>query len=221
MNALVDEIQGLSLGHIGLTKARLDLIHEAGSVEDVLQKRYQLPANIVSMFEAGINAIEAQSHQQRDLGLKAIAAAAEVDLRGRSIPQMQQILHRSIGVETRSGEDILKASRGFLFAPARDNPQRLCIFHESFYFYATQRYSEAIHHANLDLKSKVPRRKQSSYHGIPVLMEPRVRFEPLTISTEPTEITADKLDRTSTTLETVGEAPSQPFVSRKGTIAWN
>lgn len=189
-------------GNIGLAKARLDLIHEVESTQDVEARRDQLPANIVAMFDAGIKRIEAQDDGMRDLGLKAIAAAGR-DFHGVSIPSMQRLLHQSISVETRSGEDILAAANGFLFATLRDNPQKLQLYHTTFYYYAVQRYNVGLFRADSQLTADA-RRKGYDFNGVNLV--PKARFEPLTVSEEPTEITSYKLSRTVTALEPIEEA---------------
>ncbi|KAF2795818.1 hypothetical protein K505DRAFT_239126 [Melanomma pulvis-pyrius CBS 109.77] len=216
---LVDRIIDLAYGNVSLAKARLDLVHEAQSIVQIEARRDQLPANIVTMFDAGIKGVEAQSPTKRDLGLKAIAAASRDD-QGISIPLMQRWLHQSISVQTRSGEDILEAARGFLLATPDDNPQKIRLFNTIFNYYVVERYSQVIHRADSQLRADTLRRKDSSYHEMQALSEPRVRFEPMNVSEEPTEITPYKLLRTTTTMDSIEEAPSQPFILRKGTRAW-
>lgn len=218
--ALVDRIVDVAFGNIALAKARLDLVNEAESIQSVEARRDQLPANIIAMFDAGLRRIEAQPPNQRDLGLKAIAAAGRDDT-GVSVPLMQRLLHNSISVNTRSGEDIVEAANGFLIATTRHNPQKLVVYNMSFYYYVVQRYNVGIHRASSQLIEDNIRRKTSSYDTTSPLSEPKVRFEPLTISEEPTEITPYKLSRTTTALDPIEEAPSQAFILRKGTRAWH
>lgn len=219
---IADKILGLALGHVGFAKARLDLVHEAHSVEDVFRLRYQLPSNIVSMLDAGMEAIIAQKWDRRELSLMAIAASARNrDLTGLPVPQMQELIHQTTMIETRSGEDMIEAARGFLSASLSGDPQELFAFHETFLFYVVERYCESLHYASLALAKPISHRKPSSYHEIPADQDTKVRFEPQTVSEEPAAITQYRLKRTVTTMETVTEVPSVPYVIRKGTRAWN
>lgn len=233
VKSVAGDIGDLAGDHIGLAKARLDLVHEAQTVEDVVQRRNQLPANIVAMFNAGARAVEAQNSLKRDVGLKAIAAAGTKQW--ISIPQMQHLLLSSMtAAPTRSGEDMIRAAKGFLKAEPNDIdpalPYMLKPFHDSFGQYVKDRFSESIHAANVDLQqydspqeedeAEEEEEEEPLFDQTPLLGERRVRFEPLAIS-EPTEITPHKLDRTTTTIQTIPEEPLQAYLARKGTVAWN
>lgn len=214
----VDEVLDYSYGHIGLAKARLDLIHEAGSLDGLQMRRDQLPANIVAMFDLGLKRIEAQPASQRDVALKSLAAAARFD-DGVSIPELRELLHMLGAGRTRSGEEILEAARGFLLATTRDNPQRLVVFHQSFLYYVEQRYHRAIHRASLQFEGNLFQSQISSTSEASDSSS-KVRFEPQTVSEKPTTITPYKLSRTATVMPTIEETPARNFIIRKGTQAW-
>ncbi|KAK2049365.1 hypothetical protein LZ31DRAFT_627677 [Colletotrichum somersetense] len=68
--------------NISLALLHLSNVHQLRSVDSILSPLPDvLPANIVAFFHAGMRRIEKQSRSQRDLGLKAIAAAAYCDYR--------------------------------------------------------------------------------------------------------------------------------------------
>lgn len=190
-------------GNIGLARARLDLIHRADSLDSIETRRDQLPPNIVDLFDSGLKSIEQQPPGSRDIALGAIARAAS-HIGGVRIPELRDEL-LGLGIEeTRSGEDVLEAAKGWLLATTKDNPQRLAVYHQSFYLYIAERYNQAIHRASIQLE------------------QPRVRFEPQNVSEEPAEITPRRLAR-STTMQVIKEdssQPFQPFLMRKGTRAW-
>ncbi|KAF1840464.1 tol protein [Cucurbitaria berberidis CBS 394.84] len=130
--------------HIGLAKARLDLIHNMNSLDGIETRRDQLPANIVTIFDFGLKRIEGQPPKQSDIALKAIAAAS-VHIKGVDIPELRARLQNYGAAETRSGEDILEATRGFLLGTIRDDPQKLAAYHQSFFYYIAERYHQGIH----------------------------------------------------------------------------
>ncbi|KAF2679353.1 hypothetical protein K458DRAFT_394047 [Lentithecium fluviatile CBS 122367] len=217
--ATVDEIHDRANGHIGLAKARLDLVHAAQSVEEARQYRYQLPSNIVSMYEAAIKAVEAQSPHQRDLGLKVIAAAGRQP-NGVSVRRIQELLPTSLAAKLRSGEDILEAAKGFLAATTRSDNPHLAFFHKAFYKFVTQRYNESLQNAISELARDNLPKTDNSYREAPMMGKPEVRFEPGTITKEPAQITPDRLKRTVTLMEKVDEGPSRAYILRQGTRAW-
>ncbi|KAF2186876.1 hypothetical protein K469DRAFT_570948 [Zopfia rhizophila CBS 207.26] len=215
-HSLVQRIVDLANGNIGLAKARLDLIHEAESLEGVEARRDRLPANIVAMFDAGLKQIEAQRRVQKDLGLNAISVAGSA-FYGIPIPDLQIWLQQSrtaFGrVSTRSGEDILEAARGFLLA-TRDNPANIRLYHTSFYYYVAQNYNESLYQANCKLQA------DDKDDEKPMKSGRTVRFEPISITEEPKEVTPFKLSRTTT-----GKVPDKQMshprlLFRKGTRPW-
>jgi hypothetical protein len=217
--ALVDRILDLALGNIGLAKARVDLVHEMESISDMEARRDQLPANILGMFDAGMRKLEQRPQPEKDLGLKAIAASARDDA-GVPIPLMQRWLHQSVSEETRSGEDILEATNGFLFASTRDSIQRIEVYHTSFYYYIEKRHNLNIFDADRQLRADNVRRI-SSFRETPTSTTSQVRFEPRDVTDEPAEITRYKLQRTITAMDPIEEGPAHLFILRKGTRAWN
>ncbi|KAF2132543.1 hypothetical protein P153DRAFT_308924 [Dothidotthia symphoricarpi CBS 119687] len=214
----VDNVLDYSYGHIGLAKARLDLIHEAGSLDGLEMRRDQLPANIVTLFDLGLKRIEAQTATQRDVAVKALAAAARSD-DGISIPELRELLHMLGTERTRSGEEIVEAARGFLLATTRDDPQRLTVFHQSFLYYVEQRYHRAIHRASMQVDASVFSSPTSPAPEISDAAN-KVRFEPQTVSEQPTKVTPYKLSRTTTIMQTIDETPARAIIFRKGTQAW-
>ncbi|OAL56034.1 hypothetical protein IQ07DRAFT_498830, partial [Pyrenochaeta sp. DS3sAY3a] len=187
-------------GHIGMAKARLDLIHNMESLEGIETRRDQLPANIVTMFDSGIRRMEQQPRPQSEIALHAIAAASS-DIRGISIPVLREKLVNIGAAETRSGEDVLEATKGFLLGTLRDDPQKVAVFHSSFYFYIAERYNQAIHRASLQINRKTP------------------RFEPQNVPGMPGKATPLKIAR-SATMPVVDETPKR-FISRKNTREWH
>jgi hypothetical protein len=178
-------------GHIGMAKARLDFIHTMDSLDGIESRRDQLPANIVTMFDSGLKRIEMQPTGQRDIALKAIAAAA-TDIRGVEVPVVREMLQ---DLEIRSGEDILEFASGFLLTSARDTTSlRLTAFHQSFFRYIAERYHQAIHRASIQIRS------------------PKARFPSQEIR-PPASVTPHKLARSMT-------QPVQPFIIRKDTRDW-
>jgi hypothetical protein len=216
-SATVDEIHDQSRGHIGLAKARLDLVHSAQSVEEIRQHRYQLPSNIVSMYDAAIKAIESRGFYHRDLGLEAIAAAGSSP-GGLSVSQMLGQLQTLLGANLRSGEEIVDAARGFLVPTKYDQPQIIKAFHITFHYFVADPYNQSIQNASVNmLRGGQLSKGYGPSHG-PV--QPGIRFEPLTTSELPTEVTPSKLTRTVTTMEKVSEEPSHIYILHKGTRAW-
>ncbi|KAF1837497.1 hypothetical protein BDW02DRAFT_518807 [Decorospora gaudefroyi] len=178
-------------GHIGMAKARLDLIHTMDSLEGIESRRDQLPANIITMFDAGLKRIEIQPSDQRDIALKAIAAAA-ADIRGVEVPVLREMLRNA---DIRSGEDVLECSKGFLLTSTHDTPSlRLTAFHQSFFRYISERYNQEIHRASMQINPARP------------------RFAPREIGS-PADITPQKLARSIT-------QPVHPFIPRKDTRNW-
>ena len=216
--ALVDRILDDALGNVGLAKARIDLVHDLESISDLEARRDQLPANILSLYDAGIRKLEARPQERRDLAVKAIAAAGR-DIGGVSIPLLQRWLHQSVDEETRSGEDILEAANGFLFAATGNAIQNIQLYHTSFYYYVVNRHNVSIFEADGRLRADNAG-KMSSFAEIPSSARSEVRFEPLSVTDEPAEITPSRLQRTVTAMDPITEGPSQPFILRKGTRAW-
>ncbi|KAF2036011.1 hypothetical protein EK21DRAFT_53216, partial [Setomelanomma holmii] len=196
-----DDILEFSYGHIGIAKARLDMLHEMESLEKLEMRRDQLPANIIMIFDGGLRRIEAQYISHRDIALAAMAASAEFD-DGISIPDLRAKLEDLGLIAIRSGEEILEPTRGFLVATIRDNPQRLTVFNQNLIYYVEQKYRRAIHRASIQLNA------------------PKARFEPQNIAEAPTAVTPHKISRSVTGLPQVPEHTHQAYIIRKGTRAW-
>ncbi|KAF1946297.1 hypothetical protein EJ02DRAFT_249210 [Clathrospora elynae] len=189
-----DEVCIDAVGHIGMAKARLDLIHTMDSLDGIESRRDQLPTNIVTMFDFGLKRIETQPAGQADIALKAIAAAA-TGVGGVEIPALREKLQRLCATEVRSGEEILEMTRGFLLFSTRETQSmRLAAFHQSFFYYIRERYNQAIHRASLQINP------------------PRPLFPPQ-ITGSPADITPNRLVRSIT-------QPVNPFMLRKGTRIW-
>jgi hypothetical protein len=216
---IAEEIWGLAEGHIGLAKARLDAIHEAQSLEELLQLRHQLPGNIVNLYEAAVESMEAQNPRQSDLGLKAIAAAGR-HFDGITVPRMQDLLKDSVAARPRSGEDILHAAKGFLIATPFRGSQKILVFNRTFRRFVEDRYSESLYKANLALPRDDLMRKILPLQEVSAPGNAGVRFEPMNLVEEPAKITPDKLKRTVTSIQAVEEAPSRTYIVRNGTRMW-
>lgn len=213
----VDDIVEFSYGNIGIAKARLDLVHEMESLEGLETKRDQLAAPVVALFDLGMKQIEAQPAQQRDVALKAIAAAARTD-DGIPIPELRQLLKMLCGTDPRSGEELLEATRGWL-VDIQGDPLRLQVYNVNFLYYVEQRYHRAIHRSSLQIKSSVRhKRAMFNLHGPDA--PDAARFEPQNVFGPPGRVTTSKIARTATAMASIQEAPAQAFIVRKGTRAW-
>ncbi|KAH7076557.1 hypothetical protein BKA63DRAFT_564943 [Paraphoma chrysanthemicola] len=196
-----DDILEYSYGHIGIAKARLDMLHEMDSIDQLEMRRDELPASIIMIFNACLRKIETQHSSHRDMALTALAASAGFD-DGIEIPDLREQLG-NIGITgVRSGEEILEATQGLLIATTRDNPQKLTVYNQNLVYYIEQKYHRAIHRASIQLRA------------------PKARFEPQNVSDTPTAITPYKLSRSVTGLQQIPEHMNQPFIIRKGTRQW-
>jgi hypothetical protein len=197
-----DDVLEFSYGHIGIAKARLDLLHGTESLELLELRQDQLPANIVALFDAGLEDMENQQACQRDLALRVLAIVAGSD-DGAAIPDLLQSQSKILGAAiVRSGEEILEATRGFLLATTWDDPQKLAAFNLNFLYYIKERYHPSIHNASIQIS------------------DIRARSEPQHLPDTPTTITRDTTERSLTGLESISEGPDHPFIIRKGTRKW-
>ncbi len=80
--ALVQRIAGRAEENITLALARLELIHSVDTLEQTKFIGDRLPPSIIALFDAAVRAVESQPEEQRDLGLKAIAAVAHAGAHG-------------------------------------------------------------------------------------------------------------------------------------------
>jgi hypothetical protein len=221
VQTLVDDITAFSYENIGIARARLDLVHEAESVESLQARKDQLPPTIVALFDYGLKFIEAQPEIQREIALKAIAMAAKSG-EGTTIEELRGILEMLGLPRLRSGEEIVEATRGWLVDSLRDGPQRLKIYNTNFTFYVEQRYHRAIHRSSLQIESK--RRRSTAWTDLDAQQSASTaRFEPQNVFGGPKKVNSFKLGRASTTatMPAIEEAPMYPFIVRKGTLAWN
>ncbi len=199
---LADKIYVHADGHIGLAKARLDYIHTKTSLDAVEAKRDQLPDNIVTIFDSGLEHMQDQPAGQGKIAVRAIAAAsfeAHDDVRP-AIPSIRTMLRSMDAIETRSGEDIIGATRGFLLA-SNTEPRELMAFHPSFLYYIGQRYNKTIHRASLEIKTRRPRLGSQDMPELPSDMSPNKLVQ-------------------SPPMQATEEEPVRRFIVRKGTQAW-
>ncbi|KAF1959261.1 hypothetical protein CC80DRAFT_406955 [Byssothecium circinans] len=218
IKTLVSDIKGLATGHIAIAKARLDLLHDARSVEDIMQKRYQLPASnldIVSMFDAAVKAVEAQDPLRGSLGLQAIAAAGR-DPDGIEIPYLRELLNQSNRTRVRSGEDILTATRGLLTAPVGFKPQSLHIFGNTFNNYVVERYNDSIYRADQQLPQENSLEEMDNDTPVAARDSP----EPHVLSEEPNAIMTSETGMTDSSIGSDDQTFIPTYIIRKGTRMW-
>ncbi|KAJ4987406.1 hypothetical protein SVAN01_07144 [Stagonosporopsis vannaccii] len=215
VEALVERIAANSYGNISIARARLDLVHEARSAENLEARREQLPAPIVALFDYGLERILAQPNQQREIALKAIAAAARYD-DGEAIEDLLLQMRDFDISGIQSGEEIVEATRGWLVDIMVDGPQRLKVYNKNFLFYVEQRYHRAVHRSSVQVEANS--RRSSAFASFAA--QSTARFEPQNVFEEPQDINQYKLKRTVTAMPAIDEAPAQFFVVRQGTVAW-
>ena len=176
---LVQYIASVAYDNIGMTRARLDLVHGWQSIDEFETKHDRLPANIVALFDAGLRHIEKQRETQRVLGLRAISAASH-DIIGAPIADILRWLQGPradpMHFPARSAEDILEAANGFvILTPSND----LAVYHPTFYVFVKQDYNESLYWANSQLQNDVAGR---SFTSKPQL---QTRKNSLALSEEP------------------------------------
>lgn len=217
IHTIVEDIVEASYENIAIAKARLDLIHEMESLEGLDAKRDQLPTTVTALFDYGLQRIEALPRRQRDMAFKAIASAGR-SVSGLQIPDLRALLD-FLGISgIRSGEEIVEAAMGWLVVAAGD-PQSLQVYNTNFLYYVQQRYHQALHRSSVQIDTHLRRRRAASDDEATGPFSP-VRFEPQNISETPGVVTPYKLARTVTAMPPIDEAPVQPFIVRKGTVAW-
>lgn len=218
IRTIVNDIVEASYGNIAIAKARLDLIHEMGSLEGLDAKKDQLPTTVTALFDYGLQRIETLPIKQRDIAFKAIASAGR-SISGSQIPDLRGLL-QFLGISgIRSGEEIVEAANGWLVVSSRDDPQSLEVYNTNFLYYVQQRYHQALHRSSVQIDSHF-RRKRAVFDEETTGWSDPVRFEPQHISEEPGAITPYKLARTMTTMPAIDETPIQQSIVRKGTVAW-
>ena len=212
---IVDDIVELSYFNVGIAKARLDLIHDMESLEGLDAKKDQLPTTVTALFDYGLQRIETLPERQRAIAFKSIAAAGH-SMSGIEIPELRHLLE-FLGISgVRSGEDVVEAAGGWLVPSAEGDPLSLQVYHSNFLYYVKQRYNQGLHRSSIEIEPHIYRKRaifNANSTGL-------TRFEPQHVSETPTEITPYKLARTVTAMPAIDEAPTQPFVIRKGTVAW-
>lgn len=218
IQTIIEDIVELSYGNIGIAKARLDLLHDMESLEGLESRKDQLPTPVTALFDYGLKQIEALPARQRDIALKCIAAAGR-SVFGTSIPDLRAILEMLGILGVRSGEEIIEATRGWLNASTREDPQRLQVYNTNFMYYVKQRYHQALHRSSVQIDSHEQQRR-GLFDAENIGLSNTARFEPQDVSETPTSVTPYKLARTTTTMPAIEEAPAHPFIIRKGTVAW-
>lgn len=215
IRSVLEYVVDNSYDNIAIARARLDLIHEMESVEDLDARAEQLPATIVALFDSGLRAILAQPENQREMAMVAFNLAARYD-EGEAIRVLLDRLRdlRISGIQ--SGEEIVEATRGWLVDTMTDGPQCLKIYNKNFLFYVDQKYHRAIHRSSIQIEAGSRRNSAFTTSTIST-----ARFEPQNIFEEPQDINPFKLSRTVTAMPAIEEAPAQPFLVRKGTVAWS
>jgi hypothetical protein len=224
--SIVKDVSDLSQNHIGMAKARLDLIHQEVTVEAILQRRNQLPANIVAMFNSAMEDIHLKNSSRQNLGLKAIAAAAQ-DSSGLPLPDLRGLLEECTNMQIRSGEEIVDATNGFLWASLWDVPQDIVPYQsDAFINYVREDYNERVFAAyqELGLDDELDENSEAEHVASPEQYQ--ARFEPRDIYEEPVEMTSLKLTRRVTIMDSIREEtfrreePSRTRILRKGTRPW-
>lgn len=220
IQTVIDDIVEWSYNNISIAKARLDLVHEMESLESLDAKKDQLPTTVTALFDFGLQQIEALPARQCDMALKSIAAAGR-DVDGSEIPSLRSLLE-FLGVQgVRSGEEIVEAARGWLHVSSVGDPPSLLVYNMNFLYYVQQRYHQGLHRSSVQINSHMQQRR-GALHDADFDDRPNaVRFEPQNVSETPAKVTAYKLTRTVTAMPAIEEAPAQPFLIRKGTIAWD
>jgi hypothetical protein len=196
-----DDVFEFSYGHIGIAKARLDVLHEMESLDKLETRKDQLPSRIVALFDAGLKRINAQDASQRKLALHALAAAAKFD-DGLPVRDLREQAKTLASIETRSGEEIVEATQGFLMTITEKAVQNLTVFNQNLLYYVEQRYHTDLHRASVQLKA------------------PRARWEPQNIPETPMKVTPGNIGRSVTGLPMISEAPPPRMIIKRGTRVW-
>ncbi|KAF2801732.1 uncharacterized protein BDZ99DRAFT_455882 [Mytilinidion resinicola] len=204
---LLERILDQAEGNIGIAKLRLDNVHNAQSLEDVESIGDRLPPNIVFQFDTAIRNIEAQPASQGDLGLRAIAAAAENNA-GVPAANVERWLRPKLSkFPPRSVEDVLQAANGFLIS-ANIEEENIRLYHTSFFMYVAQNYNASLLWARSQLHFDRAFRSRTNIASL--MSETRSKSSPhgpsrvLSFDSSPRSDESDKdspsiLSRTSTT----------------------
>jgi len=162
ISEILSEIVNTATGNVSIAKLGLDLVHSAQSMETKESTPDRLPRNLVALFDEGIKYIEQQPQSQRDLGFRAIAAAAR-NLDGVPLVHLERLLrdttpvHDQLNMPPRSLEDVLHAARGFLFLRHSEDYD-VMLYHSIFPLYVTEEYNQSLAWAISQLRaSKVSR----------------------------------------------------------------
>ncbi|OCL11267.1 hypothetical protein AOQ84DRAFT_374160 [Glonium stellatum] len=159
---ILTDVVNKAFGNVSIAKLELDLIHSAQSMETIESTPDRQPRNLVALFDEGIKQIDQQPPSQRDLGLKAIAAAGR-DPNGVPLVHLERLLrdttpaHDQLSLPPRSLEDVLRAARGFLFL--KPNGDRdVALYHTTLPLYVTEGYNQSLMWAISQLRaSKISR----------------------------------------------------------------
>jgi hypothetical protein len=154
---LGDQINGIvefAEDNICMARMRIDNLHLVTTVEDLAAPLGdRLPYNIISFFDAAIDAIRAQPDDTRVIGLLAIAAVSTRRyIRGIEFSKVQDAVREfnrtsdDFQVECPKVEGVLLATQGFLRAIPQDPQEetRLLAYHEAFHAYIVENYNEQL-----------------------------------------------------------------------------
>ena len=161
-SGILREIVNTATGNVSIAKLGLDLVHSAQLMETVESTPDRLPRNLVALFDEGIKHIEQQPQSQRDLGFRAIAAAAH-NFDGVPLIHLERLLrdttpaHDQLNMPPRSLEDVLHAARGFLFLRHSEDYD-VTLYHSIFPLYVNEEYNQSLVWAISQLRaSKISR----------------------------------------------------------------
>ncbi|KAF2496956.1 hypothetical protein BU16DRAFT_458406 [Lophium mytilinum] len=209
--SLLERILEQAENNIGIAKLRLDNFHNAQSLEDVESIGDRLPPNIVFQFDTAVRNIETQPASQGDLGLRAIAAAAENNAGVPAANVERWLRPKSSKFPPRSVEDVLQSANGFLIS-ANMEEENIRIYHASFFMYVAQNYNASLLWARSQLHFDRAFRSRTNISTL--MSETKIKSPPLfsrvlSFDSSPRSDESDKgspsiLSRSSTTSYFVG-----------------
>jgi hypothetical protein len=159
---IVHKILNSSERNVSIALARLETIHAAESLHAALALSNRLPAEVVHLLDGVVERIEKQffdddekDPEQRTRAALALHALRLVGTRGYTEGlQFEELERRLLEEDEVCGhgfggivvgddglEEVLGATRGLLAADDSDK-QRVTCFHQNFWVYLTERYSE-------------------------------------------------------------------------------
>jgi hypothetical protein len=152
MDFISDIVESQADGNLTLAKLRLEEICKADALPVTKSLQDRLPRNIVSLFDAEIQAIQSQAKDIAALGIGAIKLATQ-EKDGKSFAHLQLELHdfgARVGVGGFTVQDVLHAARGFLDVWLEEG-QHVYVkaYHVDFFLYASERYNEDLENFKL------------------------------------------------------------------------